>query len=357
MSSTLPKKLASVTPGSLYAGVDLALDSNVVVVLNAKAQQLARFRFSNDRAGYDEFYQRLARVCEQQQASGVLVGMEPTNYYWKLLAADLEEHQYAYRLVNPYTVKKHREGDQLDRSKDDWRDAFTIGDLLRTGKFTTTRLLHGDYAELRQYATLYDRLGQAVRRQMNLIRATGGQLFPEALREFKAVTGATALAMLRQHAAASLIRDMAWAAFVTGVRQDFAGKRLHLSKLRRVYALAQQSVGLQEGVHSLQLTLRVQIDSLQALLAQREEAAAALQQAFLAMPEARYLLSLPGLGTLTAAIILSEIGDPSHYSQGRQWVKLAGTQPVPNSSGRKSRSKTPMSHKGRPRLRTALFFG
>jgi len=29
---------------------------------------------------------------------------------------------------------------------------------------------------------------------------------------------------------------------------------------------------------------------------------------------------------------------------------------VPNTSGRKSRSQTPMSHKGRPRLRTALFF-
>jgi transposase len=29
---------------------------------------------------------------------------------------------------------------------------------------------------------------------------------------------------------------------------------------------------------------------------------------------------------------------------------------VPNTSGRKSRSRTPMSHQGRPGLRTALFF-
>jgi len=63
-----------------------------------------------------------------------------------------------------------------------------------------------------------------------------------------------------------------------------------------------------------------------------------------------------GLGIITAAIILSEIGDPSHYTNGRQLIKLAGTQPVLNTSGRKTRSKTPMSHKGRPRLRTALFF-
>ena len=74
------------------------------------------------------------------------------------------------------------------------------------------------------------------------------------------------------------------------------------------------------------------------------------------LPESAYLLSVHGLGIITAATILSEIGDPSHYTSAHQLIKLAGTQPVPNTSGRKSRSQTPMSHKGRPRLRTALFF-
>ena len=77
---------------------------------------------------------------------------------------------------------------------------------------------------------------------------------------------------------------------------------------------------------------------------------------FLALPESRYLLSVHGLGLITAATILAEIGDPNHYHHGRQWIKLAGTQPTPNISGRKSRSQTPISRKGRPRLRTALFF-
>ena len=65
---------------------------------------------------------------------------------------------------------------------------------------------------------------------------------------------------------------------------------------------------------------------------------------------------MPDLGEITAAIILAEIGDPSRHSNASQMIKLAGTQPVPNTSGRKTRSKTPMPHKGRPRLRTALYF-
>jgi transposase len=357
-NSTLSKKLASVKPGTLFVGVDLALDRNVAVVLGERAEPLARFRFPNDRDGYDYFYRRLEAAQERQQAPAVLVGMEPTNYFWKLLAADMEQQRpdYGYRLVNPYTVKKNREGDQLDRSKDDNRDAFTIGDLLRTGKYTQTRLLHGAYAELRQYVTLYTRVQRDVRRQKTLIRNIAGQLFPELSRVFKDFAGETALALLRHHAAAAVIRSMSPQAFIAGVRADFRGTRLMVSKLRRAHGLAANSVGLKQGVQALQLALRLHIEALEGLRQQVQEVHTVLVDAFLALPESRYLLSMDGLGIITAAIILSEIGNPSHYTNARQLIKLAGTQPVLNTSGRKTRSRTPMSHKGRPRLRTALFF-
>jgi transposase len=198
---TLSKKLASVKPGTVFVGIDLALDQNVAVVLTERAEQLTRFRFPNERDGYDYFYGRVETVLEQRQAPRVLVDLEPTNYFWKLLAADIKDQrsEYGYRLVNPYTVKKNREGDQLDWSKDDNRDAFTIGELLRTDKYTETRLLHGEYAELRQYVTVYTRLRRDVRRQKTLIRNVAGQLFPELPRVFKGLTGKTALAMLGHH--------------------------------------------------------------------------------------------------------------------------------------------------------------
>jgi len=44
--------------------------------------------------------------------------------------------------VNAYTVKKHREGDQLDRSKDDRRDAGQIAELSRNGKTCPGYLTH-----------------------------------------------------------------------------------------------------------------------------------------------------------------------------------------------------------------------
>lgn len=354
--STLSKRLASVKPGTLYVGVDLALDRHVVAVLDERARQLTRFRFDNEREGYKYFRRRLRKLKEKHQAPAVLVGMEPTNYFWKLLAADLEEHQISYRLVNPFTVKKHREANQLDRSKDDRRDAFTIAELMRTGKYTETRLLHGAYAELRQLVTVHERLRREIRRQKTLVVNIAGQLFPELRYAFKDLTCQTALGMLRGHASAHQISKLPLFEFIAQVRASFQGRRLYVSKLKQAHALSSTSIGLKDGVQVLQLALRQHIDMLEHLQKQFEEVREALTALFLAMPQAQYLLSVHGLGLFTAATILAEIGDPSHYSRINQMIKLAGTQPVPNSSGRKSSSKTPMSHKGRPRLRTALYF-
>jgi transposase len=353
---TLAKNLAEVKPGTVFVGIDLALDRNVVVAVDEHAKRLARFRFNNDQDGYQYFRRRLRKLQKEHAAPAVLVGMEPTNYFWKLVAADLEAHEVSYRLVNPYTVKKHREGNQLDRSKDDRRDASTIAELLRTGKYTETRLLHGRYAELREYVTLYERLRRDARRQKTLISNIAGQVFPELRRAFKDLSGQTALAMLRTHAAAAAIAELEVETLIADVRAAYSGKRLAVSKLRQAHALAAHSVGVREGIQALQCALRVHIVMLTVLELQIEQVKEELSETFLALPEAQYLLSVHGLGLLTAATILAEIGDPSHFSAGSQLVKLAGIQPVPNSSGRKSRSKTPMSRKGRPRLRTALFF-
>lgn len=163
------------------------------------------------------------------------------------------------------------------------------------------------------------------------------------------------VAMIRNHAAAVRICQMSEERFIKAVRTDFGGTRLMVSKLRQAHRLAKDSIGLRHGVQALQMTVRLNLESWIQAQAQFIEAQDALLETFYAMPEAPYLLSMPFLGATTAAIVLAEIGDPKCYQRGTQLIKLAGTQPVPNISGRKAHSATPISRKGRPRLRTALF--
>jgi len=356
MSGILAKKLARFKPGMLYAGVDLGLDRNEVKVIDERARQVGKLAFPHNQDGYDYFERCLQVLVERHGATGVVVGMEPTNYFWTLLAADQERRGRPYHLVNAFTVHRHREGDQLDRAKDDQRDAFFVAELLRTGKYTETRLLHGLYADLRYWVDLHDRLQRDLAREQTLIRNTVGRLFPELATVFNDFAGHTVTAMLRNHAAAAAIKDMPLETFLAAVRADSHSKRLLLSKLRQAHRLATKSVGLTEGIDALQSAIRLYLEKRQLLHRQLSEVRAALSKTFLALPEASSLLSVPGLGLISSATILAEIGNPQYYGNARQLIKLAGTQPTPNTSGRKSRSKTPMSHQGRPRLRTALYF-
>ena len=355
MSRTLTKKLAMIKPGMLLVGIDLGKQKNVAVVIDQQARQLGRFNFRHDQEGYAYFQEQCQRLCKRAGAEEILVGMEPTGYFWKLVAAELSRRNIKYRLVNAYTVKKHREGDQLDRAKDDNRDAFAIADLLRTGKFTETQQLTGGYAELREYQASRYRLVCEMRRLKGLLDTAVGQCFPELRRLFKSLTGKSVQAMLRQHAAAQTISRLSETEFLARVEADFVGKRLQRKKLGQVYRLAQVSVGLAD-TDACQLTIGYLLDELVLKEEQLAEVEARLMAIFLSCPEAEYMLSL-GLGRVTTACILAEIGDPRRFSSAKQLVKLAGIQPTPNRSGQKANSPTPMSGKGRATLRTMLFFG
>lgn len=349
-------QFTQVQPDTLHVGVDLALEKNVVIVINDKGQRLDHFSFPQDRGGYDYFLRRLAELRQKHPAPGVVVAMEPSNYFWKLLAKELEEKRMSYQLVNAYTVKKHREGNQLDQSKDDRRDAAQIAELSRGGHYTQTRLQKGVYEELRQYALLHDQLIRAITREKNVVWGLVGQVFPELLQVFKDLTGETCRAFLGSFAAAASLRQLNIDDFVARVRTAFSGKKLCVSKLRQAYRLAATSIGVTEGLQAIQLAIQVHLVELQTFQQQLNRVVSDMTACLASMPESPYLLSMKSFSPVSAALFLAEVGDPYRYHSSAQWVKLAGTQPAPNNSGKRQRSKTPMSHHGRSRLRSMLYF-
>jgi hypothetical protein len=51
-NSNISKRLAQVQPGTLHAGVDLALQENLVVVIDDHARKCSQFKFPQDADGY-----------------------------------------------------------------------------------------------------------------------------------------------------------------------------------------------------------------------------------------------------------------------------------------------------------------
>jgi len=73
------------------------------------------------------------------------------------------------------------------------------------------------------------------------------------------------------------------------------------------------------------------------------------------IPDSEYLLSIPGIGPLSAAVFLGELGNPAYFQNARQIVKYAGYDPQESDSGSRISRKF-ISKKGRWLLRKFLFF-
>jgi len=69
---------------------------------------------------------------------------------------------------------------------------------------------------------------------------------------------------------------------------------------------------------------------------------------------AEHLLSIKGVGVVTAASFLGEVGDPLRFQSARQIANYAGYNLVEDSSG-KSVSGTCISKRGRSQLRSLLY--
>ena len=72
------------------------------------------------------------------------------------------------------------------------------------------------------------------------------------------------------------------------------------------------------------------------------------------MPEFPVVLAFRGVGKILAPQLISEIGDVRRFIKKSSLVAFAGLEPENNQSGT-YQGKTPISKKGSPHLRKALF--
>jgi transposase len=135
------------------------------------------------------------------------------------------------------------------------------------------------------------------------------------------------------------------------------------SLVRRVEALEEmqqmEENRLESGV-SCEVVRASLLDHIAYLQSQIDGARRQIEQHIDAHPDlkeqARLLESIPGIGAVTAAVLLAEIGDISHFQSARQVAAFAGLVPRLRESGSSVRGKPRLSKVGSPRLRKCLYF-
>jgi transposase len=131
-------------------------------------------------------------------------------------------------------------------------------------------------------------------------------------------------------------------------------KTVGRKKASQLVETAKSSIGVGYGLVSAKLKLELMIEELELLTKQLEQLEKAMEKALADTGYGELILSIPGIGVVTAASFLGEIGDPRRFDHPRQICKMAGYNLIENSSG-KNKSRTVISKRGRKNLRSVLY--
>ncbi len=352
----LKQKIIAITPDTLVVGVDIAKNCQWARFVDFRGIEHDRaLKFKNSRGGFETILTRIREICKKGNFTKAVVGMEPTGHYWKAFANWLEKQDdITAVLVNPYATKQAKELDDNSQTKSDKKDALTIAKLVKDGRYFELYLPHDIYAELRGLSTTRTGLNKRKGALKNTITAVMDEYFPEYAEVFKCpLSGKASRHMLKTCPFPKFIAALG----VDGVTEEIkraVKKSVGRKKAAQLVEAAEESVGVDYGEDAARLKLRLMLEELELLEKQEAELEEQMAAVLLQTDYAVFLLSIKGIGVVTLAACLGELGDPARFDSPRQMSRMAGYNLIEDSS-RKNKSGTKISKRGRKTLRSVLY--
>ena len=331
-------------------GIDIAKRSHEAVIITEDGQIVRKaFNFRNNCTGYNLLLEQVRKLTNIK--SQIVFAMESTAHYWLALYARLLKDGYTVIVLNPIQSHSLREL-YIRKTKTDAKDSLIIADLVRFGRCQASNVPQDKVLALRELcrsrAYLIDTAADLKRKLIALL----DRIFPEYETLFDSIFGKASVAVLRKYPTPQKLKN-AHLEKLTEILWESSGGRFGEWKARQLKEAAYSSFGIEDscGVYSALLGM-----FLEQILSLTEQADLIEKQIALLLKEFdTQLTSIPGVGTVLAATILSEIGDISRFSSADKLLAFAGLDPSVKQSGEFMSNQNRMSKRGSPYLRRAIW--
>jgi transposase len=341
---------------TLVVGVDVGNAFNAVGFMNKEGKVLGSCaKLYNNREGFEQFVKMAEGLKTKYRLKDVLIGMEPTGHYWRKLAYFARERGYEVRFIRTTALKHHREIDESSSAKSDHRDALTIANITREGKYIDTVIEDGVMRQLRTLAKTRERLLRYSVSAKNALHAAVDDYFPELHEIFKSMGTRSLWAILERSPFPAEVVLMKVSFFQELIAKSSRKKAGSAEKARALHQAAQKSIGLESVGDADRFRVKICLEEVKRTVLMLKDIDRQMKKVLKEIPSAPYLLSIPGIGHLSAAVYLGELGDPANFRNARQIVKYAGYDPQESDSGAWMSRKF-ISKKGRWLMRKYLFF-
>ena len=283
------------------------------------------FSFDNNQEGFKKFLNVLLSLDQTQE---IRIGLEATGHYGTNLKLFLHENNFSFIEFNPVLSERYRQVSSLRKTKNDKIDAKLISKMLLSYDYKTNSSISYHILKLKSLTRFRKRLvkNRTVfkERLINILDIA----FPEYSKHFTQVWGKVSFYILKNYPTAKDIANINVEEVMTTIHSLSKG-HYSMIKLMKLIETAKTSIGFKNDYHVLELQLTINmIEQLDSSIDKIENEIIEIMNQYNFKTA-----TIPGIGIISAASIVSEYEDFSKFQNPNQLLSFAGLEPAIYQSG------------------------
>ncbi len=336
----------------IYVGIDVASTKHDIVILNELGQVFKKaFSIRNDLEGYKKLLSEISSAKEFFNDLNVRIGLESTGHYSRNILHFLILARFEVMFINPLLTNMDRKAASVRKTKTDAIDAKAICMFLirNHNDFKPYTLSSYHIDELKTLVRQRKSLKTQINKEMNLLHAYVIQAFPEYYKIFKKINSKASLEVLSRYASLSEFKRVRLETLKELIRKSSKGRH-GIREAQMLKDLNSSSIGIDSSALSFSIK-----QTIKRIIMLEDQVHHIEHEITHHVDESHTtLLSVPGVGYTTGAIILAEIGDIHRFKTDDQLLAYAGLDPSVYQSGNFEGSYK-ISKRGSSILRFAIY--
>lgn len=334
----------------IIIGIDIGKNKHEATLIDEKGNIIGKsIKFENSTAGFNKL---ISSINNYNISNDKFVfSMEATGHYWLALFSKLVESDYNVQVINPIQTDACRKF-YIRETKNDSKDSFLIAQVTRFNGYSKTTLPDEVMISLKELTRFRTFLVYDISDYKRKATVVLDKIFPEYTQIFSDTFGKTSKEILTKYPLPKDILNEDLESLAKVLSTSSKG-RLGYSKAEQLQNLAKESFCIKFATEALVMEIKSilsTIEHLQNQVSKLDEKIAVLLRSLGTTIE-----TIPGIGPVLGAIIVSEIGDINRFSHASKLVAYAGIDPTVKQSGEFNATKNRMSKRGTPYLRRALW--
>ena len=354
MKNSKTKNLKTVNERTLIVTIDIGKSVHHGYFRAPGGQDITPFPFYNGQKSYENFWAKIVTCKQKNNLEEIVVGFESTGPYAEPLMNFLATKSVKLVQVNPMHTKRLKELTGNSPNKTDTKDPRVIADVISLGHALTVVVPKGPAAELRRLTQARQRASKNRTALVNQLHHLMYVVFPEYTQVMKKITSKSSLYLLKNHTSPEEIVELGFANLQVILKKVSLGRMNH-SKAKALFEAARNTTGIDEGRESLITEIRHLVSCIERESQFMDHLENQMSQYLNQITYSRSILSIKGIGEITAAGLIGEVGDFRQFKTISEIMKLAGLDLYEISSG-KHYGQRHISKRGRSYLRKLLFF-